>query len=171
MFSAVAARLSLAAPDIDHDVPYDPQEIGRCRALLLEIIRRAAHDWILYRASARLPLKQLAEDAYTWLFDEKPGHPWWVTRERSGCVLTSFLGICDQLDLEPEYVRRHLRKLTMQQIIMAGRPAERRNKTQEDSGYAEHAITGAVDVDSLDDHDAFENSYAEQFSVGTPGYL
>jgi hypothetical protein len=96
------------------------------RALLLEIIRRAAYDWVIYRNNRKLDKRKIALDAHIWLFKEKPGHPDWVERKRGGWALFSFLGICEVLDFEPEVVRDRIRKLTPYRIQAMGRPPTRR---------------------------------------------
>lgn len=173
--NAAVAALALAAYLLireEVELRYsDPQESSRCRALLLEVVRRAAHDWILYRTSKRLPMRQVAEEAFTWLFEEEPGHPWWAMREKSGCTLMSLLNICEQLDLEPEYVRERIRKLTVQQIMLAGRPAERRSSQRDDAHCTEFTVLKPVDIESLEDPDAYETSYEAQFAVSTPSFL
>lgn len=172
--NAAIAALATAAYLLARDAQaerHDPHEASRCRALLLEVVRRAAHDWILYRTSTRLPLKQIAEEAFIWLFEEEPGHPWWTVRERGQSKLTSLLSICEQLELDPEYVRERIRKLTIQQIMLAGRPAERRTAQRDDTVCSEFTILKPVDIESLEEQDAYETSYEAQFAVTTPGFL
>jgi len=103
-----------------------------CRVLLIAIICRAAFDWVTYRDSTRLEKKTLAQDAYTWLFIEEPGHPDW--REREGLHLFSFLGICDVLGLEPDYMRSRIKKLTYKHIQNIGRPKTLRRLPKESMG-------------------------------------
>ena len=111
---------------VDH--PLAVQEINGCKALLLEIVRRAAYDWVLYRTSGRIQHKKLAEDAYYWLFVEEMGHPRWTERQHSQKAITSFVSICEVLDLDPDAVRQQVRKLTVKNVMSVGRPAEyRRN--------------------------------------------
>lgn len=100
---------------------------SRCRAFLLEIVRRAAHDWVLYRFTSRLDKRQLALNAYTWLFEEKPGHPWWELRQREGEPFLAFLNICETLDIPPDRIRERVKAMTMRDIVTAGRPAEHRH--------------------------------------------
>jgi len=119
--------------DDDYDMqPHDPalieQEIRGCKTLLLEIVRRAAYDWVLYRMSQRLLHKKLAEDAYTWLFEEAPAHPNWDERNRQGKHITAFLTICSELDLDAPTVRRYVRRLTVKNVMSVGRPAEYRRR-------------------------------------------
>jgi hypothetical protein len=104
------------------------QEINGCKTLLLEVIRRAAYDWVLYRTSRRLLHKKLAEDAYLWLFVEKPGHVNWLERNDAGKHITSFLSICSELDLDVEQVRMYVRRLTIKNVMSVGRPAEYRRR-------------------------------------------
>jgi hypothetical protein len=94
------------------------------RALLLEIIRRTAYDWVLYRASSRLDQKQLAEEAYTWLFLEDEDHPNWEVRIEEGKRLTAFIVICEELDLDVNRVRTYIRALTPNRVMSSGRPPE-----------------------------------------------
>jgi hypothetical protein len=90
--------------------------------LLIEVLRRAAHDWVLYRASTRLLQKQIADEAYQWLFKEVPGSRAWVERALCGKQLTSFTCICEILSLDPEAVRTYVRGLTIKEILSTGRP-------------------------------------------------
>lgn len=110
-------------------VPDDPlgeqarQAMG-ARSLLLEIIRRAAFDWVRYRNSRRMDHKLLAEDAFTWIFLEDENHPHWKIRAKEGKELTSFLSICEQLDIDAERLRKHVRLLTLERVMSSGRPPE-----------------------------------------------
>ena len=115
------------------------QEITGCKTLLLEVIRRAAYDWVLYRTSRRMLHKRMAEDAYTWLFEEQPGHANWIERDRVGKHITSFMAICSELDLDVPTVRRYVKKLTVKNVMSVGRPAEyRRRETSPSSMGEEH---------------------------------
>lgn len=136
---------------------------SRCRALLLEVIRRAAHDWVLYRTHDRLHLRQIAEDAYIWLFEESPTHPWARIRVLSDNRLTSFLTICEILDLDPEFVRERVRGMTVQQIMSAGRPAECRKHYEEPC--VEYSTE--VDLDVLEHVDLYGDnmSYESQLTA------
>jgi hypothetical protein len=191
----VAARAPLVrprlAPEPELDVaeqesPWDPEpvyEASRCQALLMEIIRRAAHDWVLYRQHHRLELKMLAEQAFVWLFEEEPGHPAWRDRERAlfkvepeGSAgqtlvevgsrrLTSFLSICEACGLDPEAVRERAREMTVESIMHTGRHIERRKpRGNADSMSIEsHSVVVDVDLDALDaenstgSHDYYDN--------------
>lgn len=107
------------------------------KALLLEIILRAASDWVLYRAHHRMMYREYASSAFTWLFEEGPQHPHWRERTGSGKRLTSFISICEVLDFDPELVRQHIRNLTPQRIVSMGRPAEYRRKRAPVVEYAD----------------------------------
>lgn len=139
-------------------VPLDPvgdqaRQASGARSLLLEIVRRAAFDWVLYRSSRRLDQKFLAEDAYTWLFLEEPGHPNWKIRKAEDKELTSFLSICEQLDVDPEKLRSHIRKLTPNRVMSSGRPPENSRPGEHTPDVEVHVeVTdtgGAYDFDSL----------------------
>jgi hypothetical protein len=151
----VATPPEIATSSWDPSGPWQQIEASRCRALLLEVLRRAAHDWILYRGHTKLQLRQLAEDAYVWLFEERPSKD-----------VTSFLTICELLDLDPKYVRNRVRSLTVKQIMTAGRPAEQRKiKKAESTSYVEHPTQ--VDVTPLEPSEVqFSSSYEAYFSVG-----
>lgn len=130
-------------------------EASSCRALLLEVIRRASYDWVLYRTSSKLQSKQLAESAFHWLFVEDEKTKQWSQRARNGKGMLSFLTICETLDLEPKNVRRRVRELTSKDIMGAGRPAEHRKKpkySDETANSDEHSVY-AIDVDSIPTYD------------------
>lgn len=147
-------------------------QVSRCRACLLEILRRAAHDWVLYRTHSELEKRQIAEHAHTWLFEEGPGHSWWRQRHQpDGQVFTSFLNICEVLDLDPTFVRQRIRRLTPREIMTAGRPAERRGRSSDEVAVTEHEVVEMVSLDELDEGDNYPTSYERQFAVNTPGYL
>ena len=134
--------------DVQEALACSPETIdgSQVRALMLEVIRRAAHDWVLYRTSTRLELRELAHDAYIWLFEEEPEGPRWALRCSEGKQLTSLHGICDVLEVDAEFVRNHVRHLTAKKIKTAGRPPERRKRSTDDvSYYNEHALTTAFE--------------------------
>ena len=162
------------APDSAWDPdPVEQQiQVSRCRACLLEILRRAAHDWVLYRTHSELSKRQIAQHAHTWLFEEGPGHRWWEQRNRpNGQSFTSFLSICNVLDLDPKYVREKVKRITPKQITTAGRPAERRRRSREESSVTEHEVGSAVALEELDEYgDDNPTSYERQFAVTTLGY-
>lgn len=140
-------------------LPPDPvgeqaRQASGSRSLLLEIVRRAAFDWVLYRASSRIDQRMLAEDAYTWLFLEEPGHPNWKLRAAEDKQLTSFLSICEQLDVDVERMRRYIRTLTPNRVMSSGRPPENSRPGDHTPDIEVHASVpeakgGAYDFDGL----------------------
>jgi len=123
------------------------QEAEGVQNLLLAIIRRAAQDWVLYRDSTRRDQKICADEAYVWLFVEDENHPYYELRKKSGRSLTSFLNICEVLDLAPDRVRQHIRRLTKEKIKSLGRrPSTGSGKVN----YEEHVI----EVNFTADYDA-----------------
>ncbi len=142
------------AADIEIEEDWEP-ELGesvmaasRCRALLLEVIRRAAHDWVLYR-NTRKPERAYAMDAYVWLFEEREGHKNWEARKQEeGGTLMAFETICEMLDLDPEFVRRRVRAMTVKDIMTSGRPAESRKARQE--GVEDYSSPSGVDMHALE---------------------
>lgn len=124
-----------------------PHEVdfSSMRALLLEIIRRASYDWVMYRGSRRRELRSAAKDAYVWLFVEGPGHADWEERHREGWDLFSFLGICEELGIDPVRVRWHVRRLTAKRIQSMGRPPTTRRSSSTDAelssvGFSIHGV-------------------------------
>ena len=155
----------------DPDPPDVHIESGRCRALLLEILRRAAHDWVLYRQHDRLELKEIAERAYVWLFEEGPNHPHYKLRAKEERQITSFLSICDAVDLSPKIVRARVRELDVKTIIGAGRPAEKRkHRDTDDIHYSSHETSLDIDLNSYGDSSNY-SSYENHYAVSTPTYM
>ena len=157
----------LAPSPWDPDPPSAIIMAGRCRALLLEIIRRAAHDWVLYRNSRR-PERAYAADAYTWLFEEDEEHPWGRERKLSGEHLTSFLSICEVMDLDPKVVRKRVRRMTVKDIMTAGRPAERRYQKRDDLEVEDYTSPKELD-DYMHEGTHYHSSYEAQFAVACLG--
>lgn len=169
---AKALKVKELAEFVERASPWDPDgyfdthhtdqqvEAMSCRALLLEVIRRASYDWVLYRTSSKLQNKQLAESAYNWLFVEDERSKAWALRDRNGKGMMSFLNICDTLDLEPSHVRERVKQLTGKDIMGAGRPAERRKVKHSDDAVSsdEHSVF-SVDVDTLPTYDPMYSSY------------
>lgn len=152
----------LVAREVSKETPPDPigermREAEGARALLLEIVRRAAYDWVLYRSSTRLDQKILAEDAYIWLFVEDEDHPNWNVREQEEKELTAFVTICNELDLDVEKVRAHIRRLTPNKVMSSGRPPENSRASDHSPAIHIHASVpdasggtdGSFDFDSL----------------------
>ena len=100
------------------------QSINGAKTLLFEVLRRAAFDWVLYKSSTRLPHKILAQQAFQWLFVERPGTEEWDERMREGKYITGFIGVCEALSLDPETVRSRIRELTPKSVMSVGRPKE-----------------------------------------------
>lgn len=146
----------------DPDSHEEMLSASRCRALLLEVIRRAAHDWVLYR-STRRPERAFAQSAYVWLFEEEPGHPDWELRQREGEPLMAFLTICECLDLEPEAVRYRVKRMTVRDIMAAGRPAETRKvkfEGVEDYTTPEEVLSELIALDeAADSYDVHSFAY------------
>lgn len=163
---------------------WDPEpvyEASRCKAFLMEIIRRAASDWVQYRNSRRMELRALAEQAYTWLFEEEPGHAAWRDRERALFKIedeetgqptievgtrriTSFLAICEACSLDPEVVRERARGMTIEQATRTGRRIERRVvRSEYEVGATEsHGLVVDIDLDALDSeqgYSSYDNLY------------
>jgi hypothetical protein len=159
--SVTVLRAQLAVANTRRDDVWDEetalQEINGCKTLLLEVVRRAAYDWVLYRTSTRLVQRTLAEQAYVWLFVEAPGSPEWNEREQEGKHMMSFLSICESLDLDPETVRRHVRRLTPKNVMSVGRPAEYRRRDVFSAGDDDvYALPGGlIHFDEFDDGSDF----------------
>lgn len=100
------------------------REASGAENLLLEIVRRAAFDWVLYRESPRPDRRQLADDAYIWLFEEDEDHPHWAIRQAEGKSLTSLLSICEALGIRVPVVRAYVKNLTVDKILSTGRQPE-----------------------------------------------
>lgn len=132
------------------------RQASGARALLLEIFRRAAYDWVLYRASSRLDQKRLAEDAHHWLFVEEDEGPVVRARRDSGKVLTSFAMICESLDLDQERLRRHVKSLTPGKVMSSGRPPENSRASEHSPNLEIHMSVpdrrGEFDFDALINH-------------------
>lgn len=125
---AVVVRAANDAKPHRRDEAIIQQEIVGAKTLLLETVRRACFDWILYRTSRRMAYKQLADQAYNWLFIEREGTAEWAQRKREGKEIVGFENICEALDLDPDTVRSHVKKLTPTQITSIGRPAQYRKR-------------------------------------------
>lgn len=135
--SEVAMRLVNRILGAENREPTEEEQreldVNGCRALLLEIVRRAASDWILYRTVRKADNKKLAEDAFVWLFEEDEEHYLYLQREAHERI-TSFVGICEALDIDPDKMREHIKKLTAKDIVAAGRPRQYRRATKPDKG-------------------------------------
>jgi len=133
--------LEVIAPEPREEEAGEDDSAG-CRRLLLEILKRAAFDWVLFREDRRPDKKLDATTAATWLFEEKVGHKDDIIRRRERRDLTSFLSICEQLDLDPERTRAMIRNLTQERIRNAGRPPETSRPYDPSAGSALHFHSG-----------------------------
>ncbi len=141
MKSSAALRLVEATPvtgslkaDDDRDDSFDfanfPHYLLGVRTLWIEVIRRAAFDWVLYKNSQKMARRQLAQGAFVWLFVEDRDHPNWHERvAEDGCALSSFVGICEALEFDPEALRDGIRRLTPTKIKTLGKLPMRRAKS------------------------------------------
>ena len=154
-------------PVIKQDV--DLHDNSKCRALLLDVIRRAIHDWVLYRNHRSLLKREVAQHAKTWLFEEEPGHPWWEERQGSDLEPMSLLAICETLDLRVELVRTAAKQTTVQQVMTCGRPPEKRRRTMDEDVLGDMHSTSIHDVDALD-HDPGRSFYENRFATQTLHY-
>lgn len=149
------------------DPPVTESEVGGCKALLLEIIRRASYDWVLYRTSKVLQKRRLAEDAFNWLFKEGPGQVEWLERASAKKEITSFIAICESLELGVDMVRNHIRRLTVKNVMSIGRPAEYRRQEQwqeaDDSYQTSMGDRALSEVVGYDDMSSFEDMGGSDF--------
>lgn len=132
------------------------RESSSCRALLLEVVRRAAYDWVLYRQSSKLQNRVLAESAFHWLFQEEQGSSEWSSRTANGKELTGLIAICELLELDVARVRDKIRQMTLKDIVGSGRPAERRRKrgnASDDVMQSDDLPVFDVNVDNLPSFD------------------
>jgi hypothetical protein len=174
-------------PPEEEESPWEPtteREVSRCKALLLEVLRRAAHDWVLYRQHRKLDKRELAHDAYIWLFEEDDRHPYRRERQKasfpgvngraapSGArALTSFHSVCEHLDLDPGVVRERIKKMDARSIIASGRPPQNRRPHREVEELVECPIQLAVDVDADPEEENQTSKYESYGSVMTPSML
>lgn len=135
------------------------QTVNGCKALLLEIIRRAAYDWVLYRTSRRMMQRVLADQAYRWLFLEHTGTADWELRKRDGKDVTSFVSICEGLDLDPDTVRKHIKRLTPKNVMSVGRPAEYRRRDVFSSQPSDDVYSTPGLLVEFDDGSSEDTSY------------
>jgi hypothetical protein len=170
-------RKIIQRPIEDEESTWDPSskmaqiDCKRCKRLLLEIMKRAAHDWVLYRTSRRRESKELANDAFVWLFQEEPGHPRWEIRNKNGTFITSFVAICEALDLDPDRVREYIRKLDVPSILNVGRPTEVRKKgspnTSNREEVTQHEVTVEAAREVLDRCEGYTSYYESHYATIT----
>lgn len=159
-----SGETSRDAPDVREEERWEPCDAtilaSRCRALLLEVVRRAAHDWILYRTSRRRPFSLYAADAYVWLFEEGPGHPDYELRQGTEGAVLSLHAICEALDLDIEALRARVRSMTKSSIA-TGRPAESRRRAK-DVSLEDYETPPELEVALLSDP-GFVRGYCADF--------
>jgi len=80
-----------------------PEGYGE-RLLLAAIIRRAAFDIALYKASPRIHRRRWATEAFHWMMSDDDSH------------FTSFISICTILDQDPSEIRRKTMKLKREDV-------------------------------------------------------
>ena len=180
-------RASAAEDDLDPQPdgesawePPSEREVGRCKALLLEVLRRAAHDWVLYRQHRKLDKRELARDAYVWLFEEDEHHPYRRDRlnavfpgrtGRGARVLTSFQSVCENLDLDPETVRACIKKMDARSIIASGRPPQQRYPARDSEDLLESSVIIEVPYEDDRDSDNYVSQYESIGAVPTPSIV
>lgn len=136
-------------------------ESSRCKALLLEIVKRAIHDWILYRGHSEITKATYAHDAYYWLFVEDEQHPSFKERIKNKSTITSFVVICELTDLQPKSLREHIKTLKVSDIMGTGRPVEHRRRTSDDINIDHHDLAG-VSIESFEPSPNYKYTYLEQ---------
>jgi hypothetical protein len=172
-----------ASPRTEDESPWDPQiprDATRCKALLFEVLKRAASDYVLYKQHSKMLMRELAEEAHTWLFLEDEDHANFRDRENSAFEtatgekvygtrsLTSFLSICDYLDLSPGAVRKRVLEMDVRSIISAGRPAENRKIHATDAtSHVSHSLSEEIDMDSLSQEPSYLSNYESYGYVPT----
>lgn len=148
----VETELVRLAPGEDR-IQAQLREAEGARALMLEIIRRAAQDWVLYRNSAEPDKKLLADEAYVWLFVECEGHPNYVLRRAEHREFTGFLAICEALDMDPVRVRAYVTQLTPDKVLsgrlpraaQSSKPSRSRLAKKQRSSFDESSFNDDMD--------------------------
>lgn len=87
-----------------HSAPYVSEKYIPYRVLWVKVIIRAAFDYTLWRDSSEFRLRKCAMDADRWFSCESAALP------------NCFLHICDVLKLDPDLIRRCVKKLTREQV-------------------------------------------------------
>lgn len=102
------------------------REAEGAKMLLLAVIKRAADDWALYRDSRRPEQKALADEAFHWLFVEDDDGDDAELRRRERKEFTSFLAICDALDMDARRVREYVTKLSPSRVGSSRQSTDRK---------------------------------------------
>jgi len=171
-----AERTPELEPEEMDGSPWDPSTKSaqinshRCKSLLLEIMKRAAHDWVLYRASTRMDRRELANDAFVWLFEEEPGHPRWAIREKSGHTITSFIAICEALDIDPKNVREHIKGLNAPAILRASKPKKEQKRPRKNADdVQQHGVGMEISLEALEQSGDYASYYEAHYATQTLG--
>ncbi len=93
------------------------EEVRGVRGLYVGIMVRAIEDWLLYRDSPNDDERELARDAYEWIFEEDPEDL------DDDDVDQSFLRICELIGKDPEDIRESVYRLRAADVLCTGRPA------------------------------------------------
>ncbi len=126
------------------------QDILGGKALLIELVKRTAFDWVLYRDNRSMEKKKIAEEAYIWLFLENESHYHWQIREADGKAITSFISICDILDMDPDRIRSKIRTLTPQRVMSSGRPPGHMRNEVHDVNVSVHTSLPSEEPEEAD---------------------
>ena len=146
----ICEELADEVPRVDDLYAQLAQDIAGGKNLLIELVKRTAFDWVLYRSSRKMDYRRLAEDAYTWLFLENEEHYHWQVRETEGKTLTSFQSICDVLDMDCERIRTKIRTLTPEKARASGRPPAHARNEVYDAHVSVHATLPSEEVEEVD---------------------
>ena len=87
-------------------------------------------------------------------------------RKVNNSQFTAFLAVCEELDLDPETVRKRVRGMDVTTII-TGRPAETRKRdVKDDVYYHDHSVHGSIDIASIGDQ-VERSTFENHFSIST----
>lgn len=146
----ICEELLVVAPRTDEQYAQLAQDIAGGKNLLIELVKRTAFDWVLYRNSRKMDYRRIAEDAYIWLFLENEEHYHWQVRESDGKSLTSFQSICDVLDMDAERIRAKVRTLTPEKVRSSGRPPAHARNEVYDAHVSVHASLPSEEAEEVD---------------------
>ncbi len=93
--------MSLLTSDLvtEYDQVYSGRPTPWFIRLWAAVVRRAAVDYVLYRNHEKTKLRKLGADAEAWIFSGEED------------TLSSFVSVCDILDLEPDLVKTKIKNL------------------------------------------------------------
>jgi hypothetical protein len=86
----------VAIPSQFRDIWHRSRAISPDRALAIAVLEQAVFDLHKYRYAKRRRHQRLYMEAYKWVASDDDSWPY------------SFVGLCDALDLTPEWLRTHL---------------------------------------------------------------